>query len=306
MRFPGHSILLSSLALFLGIATAAPTPLLERADISILSAAQIAPYTTYTLFASASYCPPSLTLAWNCGPACSKLPGFKPIASGGDGAVVQYWYVGYYPAMSSVVVVYQGTDPFKLVPLLTDANFFLKAPDSSLFPGIPGDAKVHSGFHDAYKFSQASVFTAVKQASTTYGTKKILVIGHSMGSAISVLSAASMKLRLGSEYTFKVVGYGQPRVGNGQWVNWVNNNLPDLTRINNKDDPVPILPGRFLGFVGNEGEIHIQDDNDWADCPGNDNTSPGCTVSDVGNILISNVLQHLGPYNGVLMGCGLS
>jgi hypothetical protein len=48
-------------------------------------------------------------------------------------------------------VVYQGTDPFKIIPLITDAYFFLKTPDSSIFPGLPGDVKVHSGFHDVYK-----------------------------------------------------------------------------------------------------------------------------------------------------------
>ena len=31
---------------------------------------------------------------------------------------------------------------------------------------------------------------------------------------------------------------------------------------------MPILPGRFLEYVGSDGEIHIKDDNDWADCPG--------------------------------------
>jgi hypothetical protein len=300
------SSLLLSLSLFLGTAVAAPTPLLERA-ISILSTSQVASYTTYTLFASASYCPPSTTLAWNCGPACNQLSGFKPVASGGDGAIVQYWFVGYHPALSSIVVVYQGTDPFKILPIITDLNFFLQTPDQSLFPGLSSGAKVHNGFHDAYKLSQANVLAAVKKASTTYATKKVTVVGHSMGAALATLSAASMKLRLGSDYTFKVVGYGKPRVGNQAWVTWVNSNLPDLTRINNKDDPVPILPGRSLGYVGSNGEIHIQDDNDWASCPGDDNTSVGCTVTDVGNILIANALQHLGPYNGILMGlCGLS
>jgi hypothetical protein len=48
-------------------------------------------------------------------------------------------------------VVYQGTDPFKLIPLITDANCLLKTPDASLFPGLASDAKIHSGFHDSYK-----------------------------------------------------------------------------------------------------------------------------------------------------------
>jgi hypothetical protein len=113
MGFLIRFTLLPLLALFLGLANAAPTPLLEERAVSILSTtqvstiipspynediqfmrlsliSQIASYTTYTYFASASYCSPSLTLSWNCGPACDKLADFKPMASGGDGAVVQY------------------------------------------------------------------------------------------------------------------------------------------------------------------------------------------------------------------------
>jgi hypothetical protein len=59
----------------------------------------------YTHFASAAYCDPGLTLNWSCErkftvspymlclifvAACSQLPGFMPVASGGDGAFVQY------------------------------------------------------------------------------------------------------------------------------------------------------------------------------------------------------------------------
>jgi hypothetical protein len=60
-------------------------------------------------------------------------------------------FVGYYPPMSSIVVVYQGTDPFKFIPILTDLDFPLTSPDSSLFPGLPSGAQVHNGFLSAYK-----------------------------------------------------------------------------------------------------------------------------------------------------------
>jgi alpha-beta hydrolase superfamily lysophospholipase len=53
---------------------------------------------------------------------------------------------------------------------------------------------------------------AVTQASSTYETNKVTIIGHSMGAAIAALAATSMKLRLSSDYSFAVVGYGQPRV----------------------------------------------------------------------------------------------
>lgn len=56
------------------------------------------------------------------------------------------------------------------------------------------------------------MLNAVKQGLAVYQTKKVTLIGHSLGAAISTIAAASMKLRLGSDYTFKVVGYGMPRV----------------------------------------------------------------------------------------------
>ncbi|KAG8798784.1 hypothetical protein FRC17_007320, partial [Serendipita sp. 399] len=265
MQFSLCVALFSWLLALVGTTQAAPAPVLvERTDsISVLSKEQVNSYSAYTLFASASYCAPSLTLNWLCGPACIKLFGFRPVASGGDGAIVQYWFVGYHPAWSSVVVVYQGTDPFKLVPILTDLTFIQQSPNQSQFPGLPSSAKVHSGFLSGFSLSQAAVFDAVKKASSTYNTKKVTIIGHSMGGAIGTLAAASFKLRLGPDYTFKVVTFGQPRVGNQAWINWFNTNISDITRINNKDDPVPILPDLSMGYVGNLGEIHIRDDNAW-------------------------------------------
>ena len=89
---------------------AAPT--LEARTITTLTAAQISAYKPYSFYASAAYCNPSNTLAWNCGgnvidktepfvtltrtsANCNANPTFHPVASGGDGTVVQYWYVGY-------------------------------------------------------------------------------------------------------------------------------------------------------------------------------------------------------------------
>ena len=59
--------------------------------------------------------------------------------------------VGYYPVASSIFVGYQGTNPSKVIPVLTDLNFSLQTLDQSLFPGIPSGAQVHNGFHGEYK-----------------------------------------------------------------------------------------------------------------------------------------------------------
>jgi len=88
---------------------AAPT--LEARSITTLSTVQISAYKPYSFYASAAYCNPTNTMAWNCGgnvektkpfvsltralANCNANPTFHPVASGGDGAIVQYWYVGY-------------------------------------------------------------------------------------------------------------------------------------------------------------------------------------------------------------------
>lgn len=71
-----------------------------------------------------------------------------------------------------------------------------------------------------------------------------------------------------------MVGYGLPRVGNQAFADYVDQHITvlnggaGLVRINNKEDPVPILPGMFLGFHHPSGEIHIQDSGAWDACPG--------------------------------------
>lgn len=45
-------------------------------------------------------------------------------------------------------------------------------------------------------------------------------------------------------------------------------NSTSVTHINNKEDPIPILPSILLGYRHPEGEIHIMDSGAWVACPG--------------------------------------
>jgi hypothetical protein len=112
-------------------------------------------------------------------------PGFKTIASGGDGTVVQYCqslcdysyrlrsvltsvvgFVGYDPVLKMIIVSHQGTDFSKMyvhvssaciikrliplicnsIPAVTDADFFLTPLNPILYPGIDSSIQVHNGF----------------------------------------------------------------------------------------------------------------------------------------------------------------
>ena len=76
----------------------------------------------------------------------------------------------------------------------------------------------------------------------------------------------------------------------------------DFGRINHDSDSVAIVPGRGLGFSRVAGEIYIIAEDRWNSCSGNDKTETGCTINKVPNVIVSNVTDHSGPYQGVSIG----
>jgi hypothetical protein len=280
---------------------ALPTSLQAR-SVSPLSADQIKSFDTYTYYTSAVFCDPSTTLTWTCGPNCDANPHFKPVASGGDGANIQYWYVGYDPDLKTVIVAHQGTDPTKILPVITDANFFLRPLDTGLFPGISSDVQVHSGFGNTHSRAAPAVLAAVQKAMSTYNATKVTMVGHSLGSAISMLDSIYLPLHLPAGTTFKTVLYGTPRVGNKAFADYVDKNT-SLTFVNNKKDIVPSLPPRTIFFVRPAGEIHITDNDSWVSCSGQDNTDPQCQTGAVPNFTKGDAKYHRGPFNGITVGC---
>ncbi|RDB18531.1 Lipase [Hypsizygus marmoreus] len=295
----GSGLFLS--ALLGSVAVSAAPSLVARQSISTLTAAQVTAYKPYTRYASSAYCKPANTLAWNCGTNCNANPTFKPVASGGDGSSTQFWYVGYDPTLKTVIVGYQGTDASKILPVVTDADFFLMPLSSSLFPGISSSIQVHNGFGDAQAKSATAVLAAVRSALSNNGASKVTVVGHSLGGAIALITSVYLPLYLPG-VTFKTVTYGMPRVGNQAFADYLDSHA-DVSHINNQDDIVPIVPGRFLGFAHPKGEKHIVDSNAWIDCPGQDNTNSQCTIGYVPNIFSGDTGDHSGPYDGINMGC---
>lgn len=286
---------------FVAVAYAAPT-IVER-SVTAVSATTVASYKPFTYYASTAYCSPASTKAWNCGANCNANAGFKPIASGGDGSSTQYWYVGYDPTLKTVIVSYQGTDASKIIPVLTDANIDKEPLSTSLFPGISSSIQVHEGFADAHARSATAVLSAVKTALSTYGATSVTLTGHSLGGALALICSVYLPLWLPSTTKFKTYIFGAPRVGNAAFANYVDGHA-SVTRITNKKDIVPIVPGRFLDFAHPSGEVHIQESGGaWVACSGQDNTESGCTIDDVPNIFVGDTSDHSGPYNGISMGC---
>jgi len=290
-------------AVLLGASAIQASPVhFARQSITSLSTSQISTFTPYSFFASAGYCTPATTLAWDCGANCQANPGFMPVASGGNGDSVQFWFVGYDPTLDTVIVSHQGTVPTEILPLVTDGDFFLTNLDSTLFPGISSDIQVHNGFKDAQADTATDVLAAVQSAMSNFSANSVTLVGHSLGAAITLLDSVYLPLHLPAGTQFKTVGYGLPRVGNQAFANYVDANL-QLTHVTNEKDPIPTVPGMFLGFVHPAGEDHIENSTQWDACPGQDNPSTLCSVGAVPTILDGDLSDHDGPYGPVTMGC---
>lgn len=279
-----------------------PVNLESRQSITTLTATQVASYKPYSYYAAAAYCAPAKTLAWNCGLNCNSNTGFIPVASGGNGATIQYWYVGYDPTLKTVIIGYQGTDASKILPIITDADFILTPLNSALFPGIGSSIKTHNGFGDAHARSATAVLAAVRNAISKYSATKVTIIGHSLGGALATISSIYLPLHLPADTVFKTITYGSPRVGNQAFVDYINARR-DVSRVVNRADIVPIVPGRFLGFAHVNGEKHILSSLQWVDCPGQDNTNSQCNIGYAPNLWSGNSNDHGGPYDGVMMYC---
>ncbi|GLB38530.1 putative alpha beta-hydrolase [Lyophyllum shimeji] len=268
-----------------------------------LAANQLSSLVPFTQFARAAYCEPKKIEGWNCGQACDALPGFEATLTGGDGDAEQFFFVGHWPQENTVVVAHQGTDPLKLQAVLTDLEVLRGPLDSALFPGIPDNVSVHTGFRDQHAIASKQILTEVQRLLATTGSSKVITVGHSLGGAVAMLSALSMRLQLPADVSVTSTTFGAPRVGDQEFANFFDSKIPDFRRVNNEKDLVPIIPGRFLGFVHPQGEIHLLSKGRAVACAGQDNANDAqCQIETVPNVLEGNILNHLGPYEGVFIG----
>ncbi|KAK0461200.1 Alpha/Beta hydrolase protein [Desarmillaria tabescens] len=280
--------------------TAASGPV--RRSVTALSATELASFAPFTQFARAAYCGSDALKDWSCGEACDAVSDFEPTLVGGNGNDVQYFFVGYWPSEDAIVVGHEGTDPTQFESVLTDIDALQDNLDADLFPGVSSDVYVHGGFRDAQAETASEILAEVQSLIASKGTSNLIFVGHSLGGALAELDGLFFALNIPSA-TIKVRTYGTPRVGNAAFAELIDSKTPDFKRINNKHDLIPILPGRGLGYSHPEGEIHILAPGSAVACPGNDDaTDSQCQIETVPNIFAGNIIDHLGPYEGIYIG----
>ncbi|KAJ3883582.1 alpha/beta-hydrolase [Lentinula edodes] len=274
---------------------------MDRRTVTSLSTVQFSSYAPFTQFARAAYCDGFQD--WTCGAACDANADFEVSLAGGDDSDIQNYFVGFSPSLSSIIVAHEGTDPLQLESDLTDVEVLLASLDTSLFPGISSSVQVHDGFKNEHAKTASVILAEVRTLMASKNTKNVMAVGHSLGGALAELDALFFALNLPSGSNISAVTYGTPRVGNPAFASLIDQHVPSFKHINNEKDLIPIVPGRFLGYAHPAGEIHIISPGNVVLCSGDDDaTDSQCIIDTVPNIFEGDILNHLGPYDGISIG----
>ena len=156
------------------------------------------------------------------------------------------------PTNGRLVVSFRGTEYFQ--DWLDDFDF-APAPYSP----IPGRGTVHQGFLFVYEAVRESLrATLTKLIPSKAATlKEILITGHSLGGALSALSAPDLLNDLAVNLAPTVYTWAEPRVGHPDYVRLFDARLNVCYRIVNLWDVVPHLPP-VLALYEHEGSgLHI-------------------------------------------------
>ena len=145
----------------------------------------------------------------------------------------------------TVYLIISGTDDFVDWKHNVDTDFI---PMSDEF-----DWKVHEGFNNS-----AQIVINYLSENDIYkkgDTRRLTVIGHSLGGAMSTLVASHF-----ADTVDRVVTFGSPRVGDEGFVKHYNDLLADKTiRVVNDNDVVPDTPFRIQGFRHVDHELFLEE-----------------------------------------------
>ena len=211
----------------------------------------------HSRYAFASYC---ISIAqkyeWNCGSICSQEA---------NSTVLDYVYIDphfdqvvhitHNHELKSMYVSFRGSRTlmnFKTDMKLSLSNLDWNGKESAKMPRlIPKTAKVHLGFEMVYSEMRLKILRELYPLTLKYPDYRVIFTGHSLGGSLSILAAVDFFDQHGMQDRISVITYGQPRTGDQTWCNYVNM-LPFSSRyfrVVKVGDPVPLMPGRALGYA---------------------------------------------------------
>lgn len=193
------------------------------------------------------------------------------LTSSGTGAAAA---VGYDERTETAFVLWKGSQT--VADYLQDAIAFLSPLDASWFPQVPGiaNAHVHRGFLNQFKSltvsapsdsPSANLTAAILSCSNGTVPTRILVAGHSLGSALAELSSVWLSGVFPSA-SVAAYGTGTPLVGDSQWLRAVRASIGGVRRFTYDLDLVPALPW-FDSYARPANGIWIRSGDELVESP---------------------------------------
>ncbi|KAI8895542.1 Alpha/Beta hydrolase protein [Globomyces pollinis-pini] len=194
---------------------------------------------------------------WNCGIKCNVntklLYAFHLPETESAG------YIGYNSDLNALVISFRGSANVK--------NFFYDFQSIKTYPEwlntdtnvVPENVQIHLGFQKIYRSFQDDFMVPFIEILKSVKYKQIIFTGHSLGGALSVLASIDIGLRHPIlKPQLKVITFGQSRIGNQAYVDWMKTRL-NLERVIAYGDVVPLLPPEWQGYRHGGVEYMIRD-----------------------------------------------
>ena len=242
-------------------------------------------------FCKAAYCDASAISSWSCG-ACSYHPGMQSVSVFTNSSIESQGFTGYDSNMNAVIVAFRGSS--NIPNWISDLNFF-----KTSYPYCSG-CEVHRGFFHEWQSLMGPMMPTIRGLVSQYNAP-VLVTGHSLGAAVTILAAMDIIRSITSSVT--VYNFGEPRVGTPVFTQWATSQLAGgrQFRVTHERDPVPHVPPMDFGFLHAPHELWYDNDGSttWKDCQDSASAEdPSCSDS----IIPYGIDNHL-LYLGVCTEC---
>ena len=165
-------------------------------------------------------------------------------------------YIGVLSSTKTIYVVIRGSS--SKLNWLDDFEVRLVQ-----YPACDG-CNVHRGFYrSALGVSNHTIYT-IRTLQKYYPTYSVLVTGHSYGASCGQLLA--MELERNGIHT-KVYDFGQPRVGDKHYANFVNTVITEYYRTTHNKDTVPHVPPiNVFGYYHSCREVFEDETGNLTEC----------------------------------------
>lgn len=211
-------------------------------------------------YVAASQCTPEsgLNNSWSCTACSTKEPLENVIVVQESG---HQTLVGYNRKHNVIVVALRGS--LSIQDWISDlkAAVMVNLPNA-VAKGCTNECQVAEGFLESTSSLQLGIQQSVTKILALHPEcQEVVVTGHSLGAAMASLllanNTAAPAISFGHLVRRPIYTFGQPRVGNKAYANWMRKIFPknDWYRVVHHDDPVPHLPTASMGYYHQETEV---------------------------------------------------